>query len=241
MGHRIIKIFMSSPSDVRAEWATVSNLVDEINDMREYLGPKDKPLRLQLLRYETDTYPDYGQPQEVVNRQMPDDHHIFLGVMWARCGTPTRNAESGTIEEFEEARGRRERSMLPKLMFYFCDQPIAIPDLDGIRQIEKVVAFRERLASEGLTARYATHGEFRDVVRGHLLRAVHDILNNEKCLEQVGEASAATAVSEFDRRAILALSAGDARFCRAKAQGADGLMSPLCHDWSASVYAGVQY
>lgn len=207
MGHHLIRIFMSSPSDVRTERDTVSNLVEEINDMLEYLGPKDKPLRLQLLRYETDTYPDYGQPQEVVNRQMPNDYHIFVGVMWARCGTPTGSADSGTIEEFERARERRQQSTLPKLMFYFCDQPISIPGLDGVRQLEKVVSFREELASQGLTARYATHAEFREVVRGHLLHAIHDILYNEECLEQIGEASATAAVSESDRRAMLALSA----------------------------------
>ena len=207
MGHHVIKIFMSSPSDVRVERNTVSNLVEEINDMLEYLGPRDKSLKLQLLRYETDTYPDYGQPQEVVNRQMPDDYHIFVGVMWARCGTATQNAESGTIEEFEQARKRREQSMLPKLMFYFCDQPILIPDLEGVRQLEKVVRFREELASQGLTARYATHEDFREVVRGHLLHAIHDIIYNEECLKQLGELSADAAVSKSDRRLILDLSA----------------------------------
>ncbi len=208
MDQRVIKVFMSSPADVSDERRTIAQLVAEINDMLEYLGPRDMPLKLQLLRYETDTYPDYGQPQEVVNRQMADDFHIFIGIMWARCGTKTAHADSGTIEEFNRAlERRRQNNVLPRLMFYFCDEPIPIPDLEGVEQLEKVVKFRHRLASEGLTGRYASHADFRDVVRGGLLRAIHDIIENKDSLEQVGQVDRSEALSEADRKAMLDLAA----------------------------------
>ncbi|QNT69355.1 hypothetical protein [Defluviicoccus vanus] len=207
MDQRVIKVFMSSPSDVPDERRTIAQLVAEINDMLEYLGPRDTPLKLQLLRYETDTYPDYGQPQAVVNRQMDDDFHIFIGIMWARCGTRTAHAESGTIEEFDRALERRKQSNLPRLMFYFCDEPMPIPDLEGVAQLEKVVKFRHRLASEGLTGRYATHADFRDVVRGGLLRAIHDIIENKDSLKQVGQVDRSEALGEADRKGMLDLAA----------------------------------
>ena len=207
MGHHVIKIFMSSPSDVSQERDALTYLADEINDVLEYLGPTERRLRLQVLRYETDTYPDYGSPQEVVNRQMPDDYHIFLGVMWARCGTPTRNADSGTIEEFDRARKRRERTGLPKIMFYFCDEAIRIPDLEGVDQLAKTVKFRESLASQGLTSTFATHDEFRHVVRGGLLRAIRDIRSNDECLRKIAEAPAESLVTIPERQTILGLAA----------------------------------
>src|SRR5439155_8546244 len=41
-------------------------------------------LRLELLRYETHTYPDIGQAQDVINRQIKVDYDILIGVMWKR-------------------------------------------------------------------------------------------------------------------------------------------------------------
>jgi hypothetical protein len=173
---RVLKVFVASPDDVAEERTTLAKLLGDINDVLAYLAP-DKRLSLELVRYETHSYPDIGAPQEVINREIPVDYDVFIGIMWKRAGTPTATAPSGTIEEFNRACERRKKGSLPRIMFYFCDQPIAVPTSTELEQLAEVVKFRNQLASQGLTASYPSHAVFGDHVRGGLLRAIRDILS----------------------------------------------------------------
>jgi hypothetical protein len=176
---RTLKIFLSSPSDVIEERDSLAQLVKDINDVLAFLAP-EKRLTLELVRYETHAYPDIGQPQEVINRQVPIDYDIFVGVMWKRCGTPTANAPSGTIEEFRRAFEHRKTGHLPRIMFYFCEEAIQIPpNPEDLEQLAGVVKFRNELASLGLISTYPKHCEFTEHLRGGLLRAIRDILLEE--------------------------------------------------------------
>ncbi len=178
-GTRTIRVFLASPSDVIEEREALAKLVRDVNDVLAFLAD-DKGLSLELVRYETHAYPDIGKPQDVINRQIPLDYDIFLGVMWKRCGTPTAKHPSGTVEEFRRAFEKRKSSHLPRIMFYFCDQPMPIPDDDSeVRQLGEVVKFRSELSSKGLTETYPTHADFSEHVRGGLLRAIRDILHEE--------------------------------------------------------------
>ena len=172
---RVLKVFVASPDDVTEERSALAKLLADINDVLAYLTP-EKGLSLELVRYETHSYPDIGAPQEVINREIPVDYDIFIGIMWKRVGTPTATAPSGTIEEFNRACERRKQGPLPRIMFYFCDQPIPVPTATELQQLAEAVKFRSQLASQGLTASYPSHAEFGDHVRGGLLRAIRDIL-----------------------------------------------------------------
>jgi hypothetical protein len=172
---RPIKLFLASPDDVKDERDALSGLVREVNDVLAFLAP-ERELRLELLRYETHTFPDYGQAQDVINRQIPADYDIFLGIMWKRCGTPTATSQSGTIEEFHRALARREQTGSPTIMFYFCDEPFPPPRGDDFEQYAKVMRFREELQSKGYTLSYPARGQFREYVRSGVLRAMADIL-----------------------------------------------------------------
>src|SRR6266700_2001210 len=172
---RVLRVFVASPSDVAGERDTLAKLLADINDVLAYLAP-EKGLSLELVRYETHSYPDIGAPQDVINREIPIDYDIFIGIMWKRTGTPTATAPSGTIEEFQRACERRKQGSLPLIMFYFCAQPMPVPTSAELEQLTEVVKFRNQLASQGLTASYPSHAEFGDHVRGGLLRAIRDIL-----------------------------------------------------------------
>jgi hypothetical protein len=178
-GSRIIRVFVASPSDVRAERDALAKLVRDVNDVLAFLA-NDQGLSLELVRSETHAYPDVGKPQDVINRQIPLDYDIFVGVMWKRCGTPTANYPSGTVEEFHRAFNKRQSSHLPRIMFYFCDHPMPIPNDEAeVLQLSEVVKFRDELSRKGLTETYATHEDFGEQVRGGLLRAIRDILREE--------------------------------------------------------------
>ena len=168
---------------MQSERDVVSSLVREINDILAFLAP-DRDLRLDLVRSETHTYPDIGQAQEVVNRQIPVDYDIFMGIMWGRCGGPTASSQGGTIEEFQRALSRRERTGRPIIMFYFCDESVPFPRADDLEQLTKVVRFRDELTSKGYTLIYPSRAEFRDHVRSGLLRAIADLLGERVQLSQ---------------------------------------------------------
>src|SRR5215469_14970633 len=172
---RVLRVFVASPNDVAEERETLAKLLAEINDVLAYLAPEER-LSLELVRYETHSYPDIGAPQEVINREIPVDYDIFVGIMWKHAGTPTSTARSGTIEEFNRACERRKQGSLPRIMFYFCDEPIPLPTATELQQLAEVVKFRSQLASQGLTVSYPSHAEFGEHVRGGLLRAIRDIL-----------------------------------------------------------------
>lgn len=178
-GARVIRVFLASPSDVTQEREALAKLVRDVNDVLAFLA-NDQGLSLELVRYETHAYPDVGQPQDVINRQIPLDYDIFVGMMWKRCGTPTATHASGTVEEFRRAFEKRQSSHLPRIMFYFCDQPMPIPsDAAEVAQLGEVVKFRDELSSKGLTETYPSHEDFSEHVRGGLLRAIRDILHEE--------------------------------------------------------------
>jgi hypothetical protein len=172
---RVLRVFVASPNDVAEERDALAKLLTDINDVLAYLAP-EKRLSLELVRYETHSYPDIGAPQEVINREIPADYDIFVGIMWKHAGTPTSTAPSGTIEEFNRACERRKQGSLPRIMFYFCDEPIPLPTAAELQQLAEVVKFRSQLASQGLTVSYPSHSEFGNHVRGGLLRAIRDIL-----------------------------------------------------------------
>ena len=131
---RTLRVFIASPSDVADERNALRRLLRDINDVLTFLDPL-RNLRLELVGYETDSYPDFGSPQDVINRQIPVDYDIFVGIMWKRCGTPTKNAPSGTIEEYRRACEKRKQGGLPRIMFYFCDEPIALPSEEELIQL----------------------------------------------------------------------------------------------------------
>jgi hypothetical protein len=183
MATRTLKVFLASPSDVVAEREALARLVRDINEVLAFLAP-ERQLALELVRYETHAYPDIGSPQDVINRQIPVDYDIFVGAMWKRAGTPTHTHASGTIEEFWRAYEKRKSGHLPRIMFYFCDQPIDMPDAADLEQLAQVIKFRDELSKLGLTWSYPSHETFSDHVRGGLLRAIRDLLNEEVRLSE---------------------------------------------------------
>lgn len=133
-------------------------------------------LRLDLVRWETHGYPGVGQdPQDVLNRQLPDDPDIFIGLMWSRYGTETKRAGSGTEEEFNRALERHSRDPgSVRIMFYFKDAPLAPSAIDP-EQLRRVTQFRTSLGSEGtLYWTFRTLEDFEQLLRIHLSRQIQD-------------------------------------------------------------------
>lgn len=167
---RIVSVFVASPSDVKPERELLEEIVKELNDLwGDTLG-----VYLELVKWETHTYPDLGSdPQSVINEQIGDAYDVFIGILWARFGTLTPRAESGTVEEFERAHSRHKADPNSvKVMFYFKDQAIP-PSKINPDQISKINDFRNKLGEiGGLHWSFETTEDFAKYLRMHLSRQI---------------------------------------------------------------------
>ena len=169
---QVVVVLVASPSDLELERNRLEDLIRELN----LTWSQSLSLRLDLVRWETHGYPGIGQdPQDVLNRELPDEPDIFIGLMWSRYGTETGRAGSGTEEEFNRALGRyRQDPESVRIMFYFKDAPLAPSNID-LDQLGRVTRFRDSLGSEGaLYWNFRTLEEFDRLLRMHLSRQIQE-------------------------------------------------------------------
>jgi hypothetical protein len=83
-----------------------------------------------------------------INEQIGDHYDIFLGVMWSRFGTPTKESQSGTEEEFKRALERNSSGDEISVSFLFKTSPILTAILDG-GQYTKVQEFKQFVGNSG--------------------------------------------------------------------------------------------
>lgn len=154
-------------------------VVNELNRTLEALIPA-VGVRLELVRWETHSYPALGRPQGVINEQI-GTYDIFVGIMWKRFGSPTGEAESGTQEEFEIALQQWQKHGTPRICFYFSKATIVPPRTpDEIDQLQKIAAFRTQLMGLGLISEYDDASAFSALVRPHLTMIVGEMIRERQ-------------------------------------------------------------
>ena len=83
---KVIRIFVSSPSDVESERNQLTKVVSELNATITSVAV-EKGISLELVKWETHTTPalDPGGPQAVVTQQIGkyDTYDLFIGI----CGS----------------------------------------------------------------------------------------------------------------------------------------------------------
>lgn len=172
---RLFKIFLASPGDTNAERLAAEEAVEEIN---KSIGSRDN-FRLELLKWENDTYPSVGEDgQDVINKQIGSDYQIFVGIMWKKFGSPTKRAGSGTEEEFNLAYERYTSKKDIQIMFYFNSAPI--PQDADLVQFQKVREFKKKIEILGAYHKpFDSTKDFEKSLRMDLTRYVKDILKEE--------------------------------------------------------------
>jgi ubiquinone/menaquinone biosynthesis C-methylase UbiE len=177
---RRIRVFVSSPNDVRAERDLLDGVVDEINrtmgDARSFV--------LQLFKWERNVIPQIDQtPQGVIDNQMPDCD-VYLGILRTRFGTPTGNYGSGTEQEFRAALERFNSQGKPWISFYFYNGPVELRSREEREQYDKVCEFRDELERKGVVGRYKkTRGSrdaFVEQVRTNLIKLVQQFTDESE-------------------------------------------------------------
>lgn len=163
----VLTIFLASPGDVEAEREQARQVIEDIN---RTIG-QEKKVRFDVVGWETNAYPSYGSDgQDIINQQIADmaKYDLFLGILWNRFGQPTPRAGSGTEEEFDRAAASYSQTRRPDIMFYFNQVPSNLTSLRDAEQKMKVLQFKEKVRSGGLTWDYDGVQDFRIQFQRHL-------------------------------------------------------------------------
>jgi hypothetical protein len=150
---QVFRVLIASPSDVSIERDIAVRAIQDWNDLNAH----QRNLVLLPVKWETHSAPEYGKrPQEIINRQLVDDCDLLVGIFWTRLGSPTGNAESGTVEEIE----RIAKAGRP-VMLYFSKVKQDIDKIE-INQLQKLREFKEKTFPNALVESYADHVEFKE-------------------------------------------------------------------------------
>ena len=165
------KVFLASPGDVKKERTIVKKVIDTYNQIHSCDN-----IKLELLCWEDSTHPSFGDyTQDVVNSQIGDDYDVFIGILWARFGTPTPKYESGTEEEFYRAYERYKNGDRMKLMVYRKDESIPPSSID-VEQLQKINRFTSEVGKlGGYYFTFTEEMQFQDMLLKHLDRAIRDL------------------------------------------------------------------
>ncbi|MBD1900794.1 hypothetical protein NDI44_03565 [Trichocoleus sp. DQ-A3] len=132
-------------------------------------------MMLMPIGWETNATPSLeARGQAVINRQLVDICDLVIGVFWTRLGTPTPEAESGTVEEIERAHNEGKRCIV-----YFSDREVSLSKTDQ-RQYKRLQKYKGALQAKGLTDNYRHLEEFKDKVFRHITSAVLEIAREDK-------------------------------------------------------------
>jgi nucleoside 2-deoxyribosyltransferase len=165
------RILIASPGDVRDERNIVREQIARWNAMHT----QDRKIILLPVGWETDSTPSLeDHPQAVINRQLVDSCDFLIGIFWNRLGTPTPEAESGTVEEIERAHSQGKDCII-----YFSDKAVKPSDIDQ-KQKTRLEKFKKLLQPKGLTESYNSSEEFKDKVLQHINSTVSKIERNDK-------------------------------------------------------------
>lgn len=166
----IYRVFIGSPSDVIRERAAVSDAIHNWNvthsaDLKTVLLP---------VRWETHAAPEMGdRPQAIINKQVVRDSDILVGIFRTRLGTPTGQAESGTVEEIREFRKKAK-----PILLYFSNAPLVPMDATS-KQLLKLNKFKKECERDGLVYYYKSIRNLKDQLQRHLLCTVRNLKGAE--------------------------------------------------------------
>lgn len=170
---KILRVVVASPADVQAERETVQAVVDELNKG----VARDRNLRLEVSRWETDAYPGFHEDgaQGLIDPILKvQDCDVLIGIFWKRFGSPVKDAKSGSEHEILRAYEAWKKDRRPQIMVYFNQSPYKPKTAEEALQWGMVLNFQENLPKEGLWWPYEGNHNFEKLLRSHLRSFLQD-------------------------------------------------------------------
>jgi hypothetical protein len=172
----VIEVFIASPSDIIQERNCFKEIIEEWN----IIHSRSRNAILKFIGWENDVYSllNGQEPQAVINNQILKDSDLLVGIFWTRIGTPTKDYDSGTIEEIQKHMKQGKPVML--FFLYFSVVPSSINN----EQYEKLLQFKEWCKRNGVINSFNSTDDFIKQFRNQL----GIIMNNDKyILELIGK------------------------------------------------------
>lgn len=170
---RLIKLFVSCPSDIINELDSIRLIVEEINKT----SGKQNKFILEVIHWTKDTYTGIGtDAQEVINKQISYD--ILVSIFWQKIGTPTLRGESGTAEEIDIAIDNPN----VRLLVYFNIAPPEDLNSIDLEQLIKLREYKQKLSGRGLLYKeFQNIKEFESLFRINIINLiVNEVLPSKK-------------------------------------------------------------
>lgn len=181
-----IQVFVSNPSDVTPEKKIVEQVCQRLN--KTFLQSQ---CSIQfIVREWGEVFGQIGiHPQDSINATIKD-YDIYVGILWMRFGTPTKNInpntglpyQSGTEEEFEIAYDRWKTDEKSVRINCFFKNPVAVNTIEGTDQLKRVLEFKDRVQQIGMTNSFVNEHDFKDQINDLLLQ-----IGLRLCLEKKTE------------------------------------------------------
>ena len=205
-----LRVVVASPSDVKSERDELKGIIDDINQGIA----KDRGVRLEVSRWEADTYAGFHAdgPQGLIDAVLRiSECDLFVGIFWKRFGSPMLDGMTGTEHEFQLAYETWKQTQRPQIMVYF-NQKAAVPKTpEEADQWKQVLEFQRQFPKEGLWWSYKGKAQFEKLVRQHLtawlqqqtsLRVARQDSLREAYLAWLMEQVRAVPLSGVDRQSI---------------------------------------
>jgi hypothetical protein len=162
----VFNVLIASPGDVQEERDIARAVVHEWNSVHS----RSRKVVLMPRGWEKDAYSSMGgRPQGELNKQIVDDADLLVAIFGTRVGTPTGEAEGGSIEEL----ARHMKAGKPTMVFQSF-APVD-PRLGATEQYKKLNEFIETWAKpRGVLWSYRSSDEFRDELRRQLATRLND-------------------------------------------------------------------
>lgn len=168
------KIFLASPSDLTEERESISQVIEELNLT---FGSQNN-IVLELQKWETNSAPAINSVsvQNIINSDIPT-YDLFIGLLWMRFGTPTKEYGSGTEEEFNIAHKRflDDNNSVQILLYFKNSPPESLSDINP-EQLTKIREFKSSLGEKNvLYWEFNLKDELERFLRIHIPKRIQNL------------------------------------------------------------------
>jgi nucleoside 2-deoxyribosyltransferase len=191
----VVRVLIASPGDTGEGRLVIREALEEWNS----LHAEETGVMLLPVMWERDATPEMGdRAQGIVNRQLVDAADVLLGTFWTRLGTPTSEAESGTVEEVNVFLKAGKPVHL-----WFSDEPV-VPGSIDLDEYERLKRFRTETMAKGLIDSYSSPHELRRKVNRAITRTVRERFQRESANSEDSTANETTLLRGVPRASLLA-------------------------------------
>lgn len=168
------KIFLASPSDLSEERESINQVIDELNLT---FGSQNN-IVLELQKWETNSAPAISSEsvQNIINNDIPT-YDLFIGLLWLRFGTPTKEYGSGTEEEFNIAHKRfiSDNNSVQILLYFKNSAPQSLSNINP-EQLTKIREFKSSLGEKNvLYWEFNLKDELERFLRIHIPKRIQNL------------------------------------------------------------------